>query len=232
MIQINTQHCTFFFLHGFLADPSSILARFFREQFDELGIQCKTPDFNKPNFINLTLGRQIKQVNELLPSGPVILIGHSLGGLTSVWVAEMNLNIERLVLLAPSFEFCRYWLPRLSPQQLEEWRVHGTTEVFHGAYNCVKALSYEFIHGFVPYSEHTLKRRVPTLILHGVGDGVIPVQASRDFAASRSEVTLQELQSDHELINVKEEVWQAINRFCGLDSVKLHKMKKIVKGKA
>lgn len=165
MIQTSYRRNEFFFLHGFLSSPSSIQARFFREKFHEIGVQCHTPDFNKPNFFGLTLGRQIKQVHEILPPVPVVLIGHSLGGLTAQWVAEKNLNVERLVLLAPSFEFCCHWLPLLSQHQQEEWRILGSTEVYHGAYNCMKPLSYEFIRGFAPYPEHALKRKVPTLIL-------------------------------------------------------------------
>ena len=57
---------------------------------------------------------------------------------------------------------------------------------------------------------------IPTLILHGKKDEVIPIAASRDFAISRPWVELVELDSDHALGNVTTEIWQAISLFCQL----------------
>ncbi len=57
---------------------------------------------------------------------------------------------------------------------------------------------------------------IPTLILHGKQDEVIPIQASRDFARSRPWVELIELDSDHTLANVTDKIWQAIRSFCKL----------------
>ena len=59
-------------------------------------------------------------------------------------------------------------------------------------------------------------RPVPTLILHGCEDEVIPIQASRDFTRQRPWVQLIELNSDHSLGNVLPEIWQAIQIFCQL----------------
>jgi pimeloyl-ACP methyl ester carboxylesterase len=66
------------------------------------------------------------------------------------------------------------------------------------------------------YREETIARSLPTLILHGKHDEVIPLQASRAFAKSRPWVQLIELDSDHALTNVSTEIWQAIQSFCAL----------------
>jgi len=50
--------------------------------------------------------------------------------------------------------------------------------------------------------------------LHGCRDEVIPIEASQAYAESRPWVTLVELDSDHSLIDVQEEIWLAMRSFC------------------
>ncbi|NJR43547.1 MAG: hypothetical protein HC767_13750 [Akkermansiaceae bacterium] len=66
--------------------------------------------------------------------------------------------------------------------------------------------------------ESVLQGEVPTLVLHGRQDEVIPIQASRNFAQSRAGVKLVELESDHALTDVQEQLWQEIQAFCQLES--------------
>jgi hypothetical protein len=75
-------------------------------------------------------------------------------------------------------------------------------------------LSYEFVEDLHQYQEEQLTRPLPTLILHGCQDQVIPVTASRQYAAHRAWVQLVELDSDHTLGNVLEQIWQSIQNFC------------------
>jgi hypothetical protein len=58
-----------------------------------------------------------------------------------------------------------------------------------------------------------LKRSLPTLILHGKNDEVIPIDASRKYACLRPWVELIELDSDHGLIDVLDAIEQAIKDF-------------------
>jgi len=66
------------------------------------------------------------------------------------------------------------------------------------------------------YQETQLLRPVPTLILHGRQDDVIPIAATRDYASVRPWVKLIELDSDHGLIDVMPEILEAIQAFCQL----------------
>ena len=75
-------------------------------------------------------------------------------------------------------------------------------------------LSYDFVTDAQRYQEDLLQRPLPTLILHGKYDEVIPIQASRDFASQRPWVNLMELDSDHALGNMMAEIWQVIDFFC------------------
>jgi len=69
------------------------------------------------------------------------------------------------------------------------------------------------------YHDQALQRAIPTLILHGLQDEVIPIQASRTYAASRPWVKLIELESNHALANGQDEIWQAIGQFCEITNL-------------
>jgi uncharacterized protein len=63
------------------------------------------------------------------------------------------------------------------------------------------------------YPVAELKRSLPTLIIHGINDDVVPIKVSRDYASQHSLVKLVELNSDHGLNDVKAIIWQEIQRF-------------------
>ncbi len=211
----------FIYLHGFSSSPDSTKAQYFRQQFAQQLQELQTPDLNQGNFFHLTLSRQIQQVKALLPaessSQPVTLIGSSFGGLTAAWIGETCPQVERLVLLAPAFQFLAHWLPRLGPAQMQEWQATGSMLTYHYSAKQQLPLSYQFVTDLAQYDDHCLQRPQPTLILHGRGDDVIPIQASRDFAGARPWVELIELDSDHALVDVQAEIWQNIRAFCHLD---------------
>lgn len=207
----------YIYLHGFASSPDSAKAVYLRQCFADLGISLNTPDLNQDHFSQLTLTRQIEQVETISISEPAILIGSSFGGLTSAWIAQRQiLPVSRLVLLAPAFQFLAHWLPKLGPEKLQQWQDSGYLPVYHYRQKCDQPLSYNFVLDLEQYADQDLQGEIPTLILHGRGDEVIPIQSSRDFAAHRPWVELIEINSDHSLGNVMEEIWQAIQAFCDL----------------
>lgn len=122
--------------------------------------------------------------------------------------------MKRLVLLAPAFGFLSHWLPKLGDEALQQWQREKYLMVHHYGEKRSLPLSYDFVLDASQYKEEILQRPIPTLILHGKHDEVIPIQASRDFALQRPWVKLLELGSDHSLSNVMLEIWQAIQLFC------------------
>jgi uncharacterized protein len=207
----------YIYLHGFASSPQSSKARYLSDRFHASGLDLATPDLNQDDFFNLTITRQLKQAEALIPpDAAATLIGSSLGGLTAAWLAERCPQVERLVLLAPAFGFLSHWLERLGESDVQQWRETGTYPVYHYQEQKPVPLSYQFLDDAANYDETDLNRAIPTLIWHGQQDEVIPVEASRDYARSRPWVTLVELDSDHALANVLPEIWQATARFCGL----------------
>lgn len=211
----------FFYLHGFASSPRSKKAQDLHDRFAARGISLTIPDLNQDDFSHLTLTRQIQQVAALLPPEPasVTLIGSSFGGLTAAWLGDRHSQVQRLILLAPAFEFLPHWLARLGEAQVAHWQKMGELAVYHYGENRMLPLHYGFVEDAVRYSEASLRRPVPTLILHGNHDEVIPVEASRRYARDRPWVTLSELDSDHALTDVSEPIWERIVSFLELPTL-------------
>ncbi|GBE94054.1 YqiA/YcfP family alpha/beta fold hydrolase [Nostoc cycadae] len=208
----------YIYLHGFASSPKSAKALAMGDRFTKIPIQLNIPDLNAGDFSGLTITRQLNQIAAAFPhdSEPVTLIGSSLGGLVSAHLAQQYQQVERLILLAPAFGFLSHWLPKLGDEAIKRWQQEKYLMVYHYGEGRSLPLSYDFITDAEQYQEDILQRPVPTLILHGRQDEVIPITASHQFARSRPWVELVELDSDHALGNVTGEIWQAIHLFCQL----------------
>jgi uncharacterized protein len=208
----------YIYLHGFASSPNSTKARDIGDRFAKIQTKLKIPDLNAGDFSQLTITRQIAQVAAEFSndSTPVTLIGSSLGGLTAAHLGQKYLQVERLVLLAPAFGFLSHWLPKLGDEEVQRWQQEKYIMVYHYGEERSIPLNYNFVTDAAQYQEKFLQRSIPTLILHGKKDEVIPIEASRDFARYRSWVELVELDSDHALGDVMEKIWQAIRLFCQL----------------
>ncbi|MEH2304526.1 YqiA/YcfP family alpha/beta fold hydrolase [Nostoc sp.] len=208
----------YIYLHGFASSPNSAKALDIGDRFAKIQTKLKIPDLNAGDFSQLTITRQIAQVAAEFSndSTPVTLIGSSLGGLTAAHLGQQYLQVERLVLLAPAFGFLSHWLPKLDHEEVQRWQQEKYIMVYHYGEERSIPLSYDFVIDAAQYQEKFLQRSIPTLILHGKKDEVIPIEASRDFARCRSGVELVELDSDHALGDVMENIWQAIRLFCQL----------------
>lgn len=206
----------FFYLHGWASSPLSTKAQYFKQQFADYQISLHLPDLNQPDFYNLTVTRQIQQVASLLPETPATIIGSSLGGLTALWLAERCPQVQRLVLLAPALDFMENSRNVLTEEQFTEWRTQQQLDIFHYAYEKPMPLHYNFISDRENYPDSGLQREIPTLILHGKHDAVIPARSSENFAHTRPWVKLHVFDSDHSLNDVQPELWEACRAFCQL----------------
>ena len=212
-----TDKLHYIYLHGFASSPNSQKAKYIAERFAQNQIELEIPDLNCDDFRHLTITRQLKQVAITLePHKSVTIIGSSLGGLTAAHLGEKLLQVKRLVLLAPAFEFLSHWLPNLGQEVIQRWEKEKYLMVHHYGEKRGIPLSYDFLTDANQYQEKILQRQVPTLILHGKHDEVIPIEASRYFTQKRSWVDLIELNSNHALGNVMMEIWQEIQDFCQL----------------
>jgi uncharacterized protein len=206
----------YIYLHGFSSGPGSTKAKYIQAQFAQVGIELQVPDLNQDDFTHLTVSRQIAQVVGLFPAdgSAVTLIGSSLGGWIAAIIAQDYMQVERLILLAPAFDFLAHWLPKIGEQRLDSWQKTGCLSIYHHATKNLLPLHYDFLHDARRYPLAEITRNLPTRIIHGIHDDVIPVTASRSFAKDRGWVELLEWDSDHQLTDAGERIWQEIRQFC------------------
>ncbi len=203
------------YLHGFASGPQSTKAQYLQVRCVQVGIALEIPDLNQGDFAHLTISRQIAQTVALFPADglPVTLIGSSLGGLTAAIIAQDYPQVQQLILLAPALDFLDHWLPKLGDRQLTLWEQNGYLPIYHYAEQKLLPLHYDFLVDAHRYHLFKIDRFLPTLILHGIHDNVIPISASRDFASKCPWVELLELDSDHNLTDVNDRIWQEMYRF-------------------
>jgi pimeloyl-ACP methyl ester carboxylesterase len=198
------------YLHGFASTPLSTKAQFFKRQFN--GADFEIPQLDQGDFENLTVTSQLQVVDEAVHGDPVILIGSSLGGYLAALYASRHANIERLVLLAPAFEFPARWRQRFSGGELDEWRRTGTRNFYHYGYKSDRPLGYRFVEDSVQY-EDSPDFGQPALIFHGLRDDVVLPEVSRRYAAGHPNVELKLVDSGHELTDVLDHIWNRTAMF-------------------
>lgn len=205
----------YIYLHGFASGPQSYKGQWLRSQFQHKAIDLHLLDLNQGDFAHLNLTRQIQQVVHSL-RGPTTLIGSSLGGLTAAWVAQQSSHVQRLILLAPAFQFLDQWLPRLGAEHLKQWETSGWLSVYHYGLQTQQRLHYGFLTDAQKYADQQLNRALPTLILHGRQDEVIALAASAAYVRQRPWTTLHPLETDHAMASAMATIWRAIEDFCHL----------------
>jgi hypothetical protein len=200
------------YLHGFASSPVSRKAQFFFAQLKQLGFQVEVPDLEGGDFEHLTLSKQLAVVARVAQSGPVTLIGSSMGGYLAALYAATHPEVERLILMAPAFGFYQLWIDELGPERLRAWEETNALAVFHYGEGRSMPVAFEMLRdarqfpAFPNFSQ-------PGLLLHGVADSVVPVQKSIEFAATHRNVRLIQFPSNHELTDVLDGMWNASKEF-------------------
>ena len=212
---------TVLYLHGFASGPGSTKAKFFKQAFEQAGIETIVPDLNVPSFEKMTLRTQLDLLAQVIGTIPtdksLTLMGSSMGGLLAALAgknfASTN-RIQSLILLAPGFGITRRWQQLIGAQGMAEWKKSGERLFFHYAMNREMELSYSFIEDLAAQQTERLVITIPTLVYHGINDDTVPVDNSRQFAAlNKDMVTLHELDDGHELTASTDVMWQGVERF-------------------
>jgi pimeloyl-ACP methyl ester carboxylesterase len=201
----------FLYLHGFASSPASRKARFFVEKLQALGIQLEALDL-APDFESLTISGQLDVVAQAAKGEPAVLIGSSLGGYLAALYASQHEEVDRLVLLAPAFNFYQVWRQELGPIKLEEWRKNRTILIYHYGMGREAPLGFPFIQDAERYPGFP-EFRQPCLLLHGLHDKVVPFDSSALLAARCNNIELVSLASGHELTDVLDEIWNISSTF-------------------
>lgn len=200
------------YLHGFASGPQSNKAQFFRRRFAEQGIRCDVPRLDDGNFQGLTISGQLEVIHQAVSGEPVTLMGSSLGGYLAALYGARHENIDRMVLLAPAFQFPSRWRNRFSDAEFTEWRRTGARAFYHYADKADRELGYQFVEDAIQYEDEPGFAQ-PALIIHGSLDDVVPAEVSEQFAAGHRNAELRIVPSGHELTDVLELLWEETARF-------------------
>jgi pimeloyl-ACP methyl ester carboxylesterase len=189
------------YLHGFASGPGSRKAVAFSEHYAKRGITVERLDLRVPSFEHLRLSAMIDHVRKAI-RGPAIVIGSSLGGLTAAHVAELDDRVAAAVLLAPAFKLIERWRAQLQAAgEWDDWKRTGWREVYDYSTGNSAKIDYGFVEDAERADVGIPNIRVPTLVLHGLGDETVPIATSRELAAAHPNVRLVEVADGHELGN-------------------------------
>jgi len=208
-----THQVHYAYLHGFASSPRSkkgvALAAAFAERGLALDMSASRSaaslellDLNRPSFGKLTLSAQLEEVGRWAADKErVALIGSSMGGWVTSRFAEQNISkIEKIVLLAPGFEMVSRWPKLVGAQGMAAWRAHGALP-FPDADKVPTPVHWGFLEDALTLPTSPAPA-VPTLVIHGTGDDVVPIETSRAWVAAHPRpdlVRLIEVDDDHQL---------------------------------
>ena len=190
----------FLYCHGFASGPSSTKGVAFAKHFAEHGIHVERLNLRVPSFEHLRLSAMIETARAAIggPDDRAVMVGSSLGGLTTARVAERDPRVIAVMLLAPAFQLASRWRAMLGAEW-EDWQRTGWREVKDFTTNATSRVDYGFAEDVERVDIGFPDLSIPTLICHGVNDDTVPIEHSRRFAAGRANVRLVELDDGHEL---------------------------------
>jgi hypothetical protein len=219
-----------FYLHGFASSAKSAKAAFFAERLRAHGLALHCPDFNEPDFEAITATRMLGQMDAAmaaLPPGPVALIGSSLGGFVAYHTAYRHAAargrartsvrpIDRLVLLAPAFEFGRTPFGGIGDEEMKRWRESDRHEFFHHVENRLRPVRYALYQDAQQYDSAGCAVDTPALVFQGRHDSVVDPAMVQRFAAKRLAMTVRAIDDDHQLGASLDFMWREISAFLGI----------------
>jgi hypothetical protein len=117
-----------------------------------------------------------------------------------------------VVLLAPAFEFLNNFPERIGSAKMDEWKKTNSLLVYHYLDKKERSVGYGLYEDALHYEKYP-KVTQPCVIFHGKGDDSIPYNVSVNFAKNKPNVELNIVDSDHQLVNIKEVIWNKIEKF-------------------
>jgi len=175
--------------HGFSSNKNTKNFVLLAESLDKTGIPSLRFDFfghgeSDGLFENITITEAVDDILQAisyvksLGYQKVGLLGSSFGGISSIMAASKTNDLEFLALKSPVSDYWAVEKGRFSPEELDEWRSIGS--VSYDAEDKQIKLNYSFVEDFNNHNAYEAAKKitVPTLIVHGDSDIIVPYSQS------------------------------------------------------
>lgn len=210
------------YLHGFASSPASSKAAWLGRELRQRGVGYECPDLNEPSFETLTVTRMIDQALTAVaaaPAGPVALIGASLGAYVAVHAAaaDAGQRVDRLILLAPAFDFGGNRLTHLGPHSVADWRQAGKVTVFHYGAGETRDVGFGLYEDAAKYDGIDVSLALPMLVVQGRRDDVVDPAMVERWCAARPTAELHLVDDGHQLTDTMLFIWEQSRVFLGID---------------
>ena len=136
------------------------------------------------------------------------------GYLAALYAARHPRTVSAVVLMAPAFGLAVRWTRSLGFEGMGEWQRLGYREVFHYGENRQARISYDLIADGLQYEEFP-DVRCPALVIHGVRDESVDYKLSTRFCEGRANAELVLYDSDHQLLDMLDPMWERVSTFLG-----------------
>lgn len=196
------------YLHGLGSGPRSRKAELIRAHFTRLGFEVSLPSITLPSLERLSPRAVLSFVREEVVSrlnGPFFLIGSSFGAFIATHAlrelsAKQRDQVNGAVLIAPVFDPFDEHGGLLTGERQRVWREKGEFPLLDIEAGVERLVHYRFVEELRELVSEPIKYRVPTLVIHGTGDEVVPCRQSEAFAASRPWVETVFFNDDHQIL--------------------------------
>lgn len=186
------------YLHGFASGPSSYKASVVVPPLRADGFHVEVPDLNEGDFERLTISRALALAKRSVRDRTIV-VGSSLGGYVATLLASLDERVKALVLMAPAFDIAGRMRQRYGDAALRAWKEAGYSMVEHYAFGGEHRIGYGFLEDADRHPSFP-KIRIPTYVLQGERDDVVPPDTARRLVAANPEqVELQLVDDDHGL---------------------------------
>ncbi|MDD3187266.1 MAG: alpha/beta fold hydrolase [Bacilli bacterium] len=153
----------------------------------------------------------------------IYVIGHSMGGVIATYVASKHKEVKKLVLVAPAFKFLSFSdgtvnVIEIIKQAPELIKTYNSDEILSRILKLPIRTVSEFIELVKQYHDSTSDIRIPTLIIQGLNDSIVPVDSSKyvyDTIKSKKKKILYFENTTHDVFrgNTKETISMEIKKF-------------------
>ena len=199
------------YLHGFASSPESAKSKFFYRNFAMIGGEVHAPDLAEGNLEGLTLTGQLHVIDLAVKQlQPQLVIGSSMGAyLAALYAVRCPARVPALVLLAPAIALARRMAKALGPDEMQAWKQNGTRLVYHHGEMDHRPIGYQLYEDAAQYEDFP-EITQPTLMFQGRLDEVVDPQIVLEFSWGKPNVTLELVDSDHQLLDVLDMIWERV----------------------